>query len=167
MSFVLIILGVIFAIFSIVIIYVVVTTIRGKKQNVVLFSPLVGVLTANGVPVAGTKIELHLVWIYKKCEIDYVYTNEKGEFGFDIKKDIFRVSPLSHFSISQQLTVFYKNQVKEIWNYSKIDIDEYSELGGKPINFRCELTDEVCRVETKAGCVWTSCKWDSIRKMVD
>ncbi|MES2824596.1 MAG: DUF6795 domain-containing protein [Pseudomonadota bacterium] len=167
MTYVLIVLGVVFAAFAIVIIYVVVTMIRGKKQNVVLFSPMLGVVTVDGVPAVGAKIERNLFWIYKKREIDYVYTNENGEFNFGVKKDIFRVSPLSHFSISQQLTVFYKNKVIEIWRYSKSDADEYTELGGKPVNFRCELTDEACRVGTKVGGVWTSCRWDDINEIAN
>ncbi len=135
---ILVLLGVLFVTGSAIVIYVVVSMIRGKKQNVVLFSPMVGTLIVEGVPVAGVKIERDLFWIYKKREIDCVYTKENGEFSFSIKSDIFRVSPLSHFSISQKLTVFYKNKVTEIWRYSKSDVGAYTELDGIPINFRCE-----------------------------
>lgn len=55
----------------------------------------------------------------------------------------------------------------EIWRCSKSDADEYTELSGKFVNFRCELTGEACRVEIKAGGVWTSCRWDGINEIAN
>ena len=42
--------------------------------------------------------------------------------------------------------------------------NEYGELGGIPINFRCDLNDEAIRVEVDNGLLGTSCKWDTIKK---
>jgi hypothetical protein len=37
-------------------------------------------------------------------------------------------------------------------------------LGGSPKNLRCELTDDLNRVETDDGLLGTVCKWDAIEK---
>jgi len=52
-----------------------------------------------------------------------------------------------------------------MWVMGKMGKNLYSELGGKPVNFRCELTDELIRVESDDGLLGTPCKWDSIEKI--
>ncbi len=39
---------------------------------------------------------------------------------------------------------------------------KFGELGGKPINFRCELSDEPETVDLEDALLMTSCQWDSI-----
>ncbi|MDH5354711.1 MAG: hypothetical protein OEY09_09745, partial [Gammaproteobacteria bacterium] len=85
-------------------------------------------------------------------------------FSLPIKKDKVRIPLLGEFRVAQEIYVYYKDEKIPIWAKSKIDINEYGELDGKPINFRCELTDELVVLENFNGLFGTSCKWDFIEK---
>ncbi len=54
-----------------------------------------------------------------------------------------------------------------IWYMSKVGSPKYEDFGGKLVNVKCELTDElVFGVEIENGLLATSCVWDSIDKGV-
>ncbi|MCP4976212.1 MAG: hypothetical protein GY931_08635, partial [Maribacter sp.] len=95
-------------------------------------------------------------------ETDTFYTNEDGEFKLPIKETKVRIPLLGEFVLTQELIVFYEGQEFSIWVKGKQDLNEYGELGGIPINFRCELTDKRIRLEGFNGLFGTSCEWDAI-----
>lgn len=134
------------------------------KTDVVLFSPMQGVITYKGQPVNNAKISRRIIWKGDEGEVDEFYTNEKGEFSIPIKETKVRMVPLAEFVLTQELNVTYQEQEFSIWVRAKQDLGEYGELGGKPVNFRCELTDKRQRLEEYIGLFGTSCKWDYIEK---
>lgn len=132
--------------------------------EVVLFSPMQGKLTYQGKPAANAKIVLHVIWKDEVGEKETYYANEKGEFSLPIKKDKVRIPLLGEFNILQEIWVYYNDKEIPIWGRARGNIVEYGELGGIPINFRCELTDEPVSLNDKEGLFITSCKWDLIEK---
>jgi len=130
--------------------------------EVVLFSPMEGIITYEGKPAANAKIERLLIWKGDEGETDTFYTSDNGEFRLPIKKAKVRIPTFAEFRIAQEIYVFHKGEKIPIWAKSKSDINEYGELSGKPINLRCELTDELVVLENFNGLFGTSCKWDSI-----
>ncbi len=134
------------------------------EEEVVIFSPMIGKITLNGKPVSKAKIERWLKWKDEEGERDYFATDESGQFSIPIKKDFVRLSSISQFVMAQEVRVFVGGEKFDFWIMSKRNKDEFGELGGKPVNFRCELTDDLVRVEVDDGLLGTSCTWDSIDK---
>jgi hypothetical protein len=133
--------------------------------EVVLFSPMEGKITFEGKPAAHAKITRTIIWKGDEGETDTFYTNESGEFKLPIKRTKARIPLLAEFVLTQELSVFYEDKEFSIWVKSKQDLNEYGELGGKPQNLRCELTDEEVYLKDFNGLFTTSCKWDSIEKL--
>src|SRR5690606_25316302 len=135
-----------------------------SRTDVVLFSPMEGKMTFEGKPAVNAKIVRTVIWKGDDGETDIFYTAEDGTFKLPIKRAKVRIPLLAEFVLTQEVSVFYKDQEFTVWVRSKEDLDIYGELGGKPKNFRCELTDERVRLEEFWGLFGTSCKWDSIEK---
>jgi len=147
------------------------------KEEIVVSSPMEGHITFKGKPAIGAKVERKLIWKDQEGETDFVITDDNGWFSFPIVKDVVKLSKISEFVMYQDLNVYFNGQKYEIWGMGKNSKVEYGELGGKPVNFRCELTDEIdYRIELDPiepsetgrdyeidrGLLGTSCKWDSI-----
>lgn len=137
-------------------------------KEVVLASSIEGVLTYRGKPAAGVKLVRKLRW-YDGDESaeDFVVTNPKGHFTLPIVKKVLKVSGYVQFVTIQEITAIYIGEEIDLWtmgNHSKV---EFGELGGKPVNFRCELTDEEQRYNPNYSAVMTRCKWDSLEPWVD
>jgi hypothetical protein len=137
----------------------------GHLQELVLFSPLRGLLTYAGKPAAGAKIIRKVVWKDKTGETEFFYANNKGEFQLPIKISTTRIPAMAQFVAHQSIDVVFNDQEFAIWHYGKMDRELYSELGGRAVNLTCELTDDLIRVEMPNGGLGTSCKWDSIEKI--
>ena len=134
------------------------------EEEVVIFSPMEGLITLNGEPVPDAKIERWLKWKDEEGEKDYFVTDKQGRFSIPIKKDVVTLSTISQFVMAQEVRVFVDGVEYPIWILSKGSKVIFGELGGVPVNFRCELTDELVRVEVEDGLLGTSCKWDLIDK---
>ena len=133
-----------------------------KGKEVYVFSAMEGTITYQGKPAAGAKIVRTVRWKDEKGESDSTIAGENGEFSLPpMKRTLKQILP-AQFLASQEIYVYYKEQEFHIWTMGKIDRNEYGELGGRPKNFRCELLDELERVEVKIGLLGTSCKWDFI-----
>ena len=136
----------------------------GHRQKIILFSPLQGKLTYKSDPVAGAKIIRKVSWNKKIVETDIFYGLENGEFNLPLKEIITRVPGLTQFVVHQTIHVYFNNQEFPVWSCGKLGKDVNAELGGKPINLMCELTDEIIRAEATNGILVTSFKWDYIEK---
>ncbi len=132
--------------------------------EVVLFSPMDGIITYKGKPAANAKITRTIIWKGDEGETDTFYAAENGEFKLPIKETKVRLPAFGEFVLTQEVSVFYEGQEFSIWVKGKQDLGKYGELGGKPINFRCELTDKRIRLEGFNGLFGTSCKWDAIEE---
>jgi len=127
-----------------------------------------GLLTYEGKPAPGVKIVRKLRW-YDGDESaeDFVVTDQKGHFSLPAVKKALKVSGFVQFVTIQEIVAHYNGEEIDIWtmgNHSKI---EFGELGGKPVNFRCDLTDEEERVNPNYSAVLTRCKWDSLEPWED
>lgn len=136
------------------------------EEEVVLCSPMEGVITFENTPVAGVKVERLIKWKDDIGETDSVITDKNGHFSFPIKNDTVKLGKLSQFVISQDITVYYQENEFNIWSIGKSSKVEFGELGGKPVNFRCELTDEEVPHRLDNALLLTKCKWDSIEKLL-
>ena len=134
------------------------------EEEVVLCSPMEGVITVEGKPVSNAKIERNIKWQDDVGETDTYYTDKNGSFSLPIKQTTVRLNKITQFVMSQEITVFYNNSKYMIWTLGKGSKLLYGELNGKPENFRCELTNDPIRVEVEDGLLGTSCVWDSIIK---
>ena len=93
--------------------------------EVVLFSPMEGVITYEGKPASNAKITRRIIWKGDEGESDTFYTSDNGEFSLPIKKDKVRIPLLGEFRVAQEIYVYYKDEKIPIWAKSKIDINEY------------------------------------------
>lgn len=132
------------------------------EERVVLCSPMEGVITYKNELVVGAKIQRRTKWKDDIGEIDTSITNENGVFSFPIKEDVVKVSKITQFVISQEIFVNYKDNEYVIWSIGKRSKEEYGELGGKPVNFVCELTAEDMPHRLDNALLVTKCKWDSL-----
>lgn len=132
------------------------------EEEIVVCSPMEGVITLDGKPAAGARVERSLSWKDKAGEKDSVRTDDQGVFTLPLKTDTLALGKFSQLVINQEIVVIYREQEYLIWTMGKGSKDIYGELGGKPSNFRCELNDEMVRVDVPDGLLGTSCKWDSI-----
>lgn len=138
------------------------TIYPGARQDIVLFSPMRGILTYKGHPAADAKIIRHITWQHDHSQKDAVYSGSNGSFYLGLLQTTAILPPFTQLVVSQQLDVEYAGQHFVIWSLGKLDKELYGELGGKPVQLQCELTDPLVRVEVPSGGLGTSCKWTRI-----
>lgn len=136
----------------------------GEKKEAVLFSPLEGQITLEGKPASGAKIKLWLAWKDKEGETYNYTTDNNGFFKIPKQTAIYTEDPLAQLVISQEITIEHEGQSYETWVMSKMEPAEFTELGGKPINLICELTNELVTIRGIRSLGGTICTWDSLDK---
>jgi hypothetical protein len=132
------------------------------EEEVVFSSPMEGNITFGNKPVSGAIIERLIKWKDKTGEIDATTTDENGNFHLPIIKDTVKLPKISQFVVTEEIFVIYNNKKHLIWSLSKMTKKIYGELGGKPKNLRCELTDEDEPFRFDNAMLVSICKWDSI-----
>ncbi|MCP4432360.1 MAG: DUF4198 domain-containing protein [Gammaproteobacteria bacterium] len=143
-------------------------SILPSPQEVVLFSPLEGILTFEGKPLTGVKIERKLSWFDKsESEEDFVVTDSQGRFTLPLVKKTLKLSNLVHFVVSQEIHAIYNGEPIVIWAMGKSSKIEYGELGGKPVNLKCELNSERRITRDYNTPMMTRCTWDSLEPWAD
>lgn len=135
------------------------------KKEVVLSSPMKGTVTFKGKPAVGAIIKRTIRWQNDGEQTDSVISDKAGAFHFNLVKSSLRQWLPAEFVVYQDIYVEYQGDTYHIWVMSKREESNWAELGGKPVNFRCELTDAVERVEVDRGLLGTACKWDFIQNM--
>lgn len=131
-----------------------------KRDNVCLASAFEGKLTFKGKPAADARIVRTYKWKDDKGETEETTADKNGRFSFPAHWTKMRLTGLVQLVIHQEIFVYYKEQEYQIWAIGKLVPEVYSEFGGKPKNIRCEITDELRRVDLEHGFVGTSCYWD-------
>ena len=73
---------------------------------------------------------------------------------------------LAETHASQGIIAYYKGEEYDIWAHGKHLLEEFSELNGVPVNFRCELSDNYVPIDLDVytGLLVSRCKWDNIQK---
>jgi hypothetical protein len=131
-----------------------------KGEKVCVASAFEGRLTFEGKPASGARIVRKFSWKDQKGETEETIADKDGRFSFPSHWDVLRgVLPVQFVSV-QDILVHYGGQEYKIWLMGKLSTNEYSEFGGRPENFRCELTDEIRRVDLEHEYVGTNCYWE-------
>lgn len=132
-------------------------------EDVVLASPVQGMITLHNKPAAGARV-IRKVSIGDDGEpvIDETTTDDKGHFGLPILRKEIVLGKLTQYAVFQDISVVYAGEKYEIWHMGSGSKTEYGELGGKPINFRCELSDPDQPMTVELNLLMTKCKWDAI-----
>ncbi len=134
------------------------------QQEVVLFSPMEGVITLNGLPAKGAIIERFLKWKDDIGETDRFTTDKNGHFKLPIKKDIVTLNAITTFVVEQKISVTHEDHEYIVWVMGKDSKKEFGELGGEAINLKCDLADDDKPMRLDNALLLTKCKWDSIKK---
>lgn len=135
------------------------------EEKIVLGSRMEGHITFGGKPVVGAKIERLIKWKDDVGEKDYTSTDKNGYFKLPKIEIVEKLSKFTQFSTSQDLIVHHNNVKFDIWTVGRMSKTEFSELGGIPINFRCDLTDEDEPLRINGSLIMTRCKWDEIKSI--
>ena len=136
------------------------------EEDIVLFSEMKGHITFNGKPAENATIERWIKWKDEEGETDTFTTDDRGAFYLPTVKVKARLPKLGEFVVHQEVRVFYQGKEFLIWGMGKMSKKLHGELGGRPINFHCELSNEAIRVEVENGLLGTSCKWDLIEQTI-
>jgi len=135
-----------------------------SKEEVVLFSPMEGVITYEGAPAVGAEVVLSIKWRGDDGSEITVVTDGDGRFELPVIKDNLRSILPAEFVVYQDIHVHYRGDVFPVWVMSKREKALYGELGGRPVGLGCELTNELQKVDVPRGLLGTSCHWETIEK---
>ena len=138
---------------------------KGKEVEAVLFSPLEGKLTYQGKPAANAKLKLWIAWKDKEGETDVYYADNHGHFAIPQITATYRNNPLAQLVVRQRLTVLFEGQEFVIWRLSKMEGIAFTELGGRPVNLSCEMTNEEVTVRGNRSLGGTRCTWEALDVM--
>ncbi|MDN3638795.1 hypothetical protein QWY82_08245 [Simiduia curdlanivorans] len=123
------------------------------------FSPVSMQIYRDGQPVVGANVVRR--WEHSTIEQDESTTDAEGKVNFPEvrRRTIVQVIP-AEFVVAQQIIVVVEGEEIEVWSNSKRDSAINSELGGKPLNFRCELNDEEQLHRDFGSAFFTKCTWE-------
>ena len=137
---------------------------KAENKTYVIFSPMEGMLTADGKPLANIKITRELSWNANEAGvIEHFYTDDKGYFKLPLREESFKMSNLTQFVANQFLTVDINGQEDEIWTCGKLSEDLFGETGNELKSLVCDLSNQASRVAGDVrGVLVTKCRWDNI-----
>lgn len=131
-----------------------------KGERVCIASGFEGRLTFEGKPATGARIVRKFNWKDEKGETEETIADQDGRFSFPSHWDVLRRVLPVQFVAHQSIFVYYNGKEYQIWGMGKMSKNEYSEFGGKPKSFRCEITEEIRRVDLEHEFVGTNCYWE-------
>lgn len=135
------------------------------KEKVCIASGISGVILQYGKPVPNLTLRRKLSWKTLDWDqwdsVEEVVTNKKGVFKFESRWEKIRSKLMTQPAFAAEIEAANET-IREtvIFTTTKFGFHEYSEFDEKPINFRCELTEERRKVKTKLGFIGTNCYWD-------
>jgi hypothetical protein len=112
-------------------------------QELVLFSPVTGVVVDGGKPVAGAKVTRSVKW-KDSHEVDEVVTTAAGEFQFaakSVRSMMWSLIPHNPV-VMQTITIQAGDKTYEAWEYQKGNYEMNSEADGKTVDMLCDLQNE-------------------------
>ena len=139
-------------------------TKKPEKKSYVIFSPLEGVLTKGGKPMADTKIMRELRWNTNDDGIkEYFQTDANGYFKLPLHEETFDMSALTQFVANQYVSIESDSGTDYLWVCGKLSTGLFSELGYEPESVVCDVENELLRVEVERGQLGTKCRWNGIK----
>lgn len=138
----------------------------GNKEreviDIVLMSPLEGVLTYQGKPLPNKEMKLWLRWKDEEGENFTYVTDAEGRFSIPEHKVRDSLNPFAQLVVVQEIIVNHKGVTYEVWNRSKKEPEIYTELNGRPRGLVCELTAEEYLHRGNNSLGTTICTWETI-----
>lgn len=115
-------------------------------------------ITHEGKPVKNALVKRTVSW--KKDKVDEFRTDEFGRVVLPevLERSVTQLLPLE-FVVAQGVNVYYEDKEYEIWINSKRRPERNSELGGKDLSLKCELTNEAKVYREFRTLLMTSCIW--------
>ena len=137
------------------------------KKEVVLMSPLKGVLLKGGQPLANVDIEVVVELPGGEERIYKHQTTSTGEFDLPVIKDTMTLGPMTEFVVSQFVDVFIDGEKDTIWSAGKREPGLFAERypASETIGLVCDVNDERKKYQERAGYIRTKCTWKSLRKI--
>lgn len=110
----------------------------------VMFSPVSGVVLLNGAPVVGAKVERSYLWRWAKQRADdSVVTDAQGRFTMPEVTGSSMSAWLPHEPfVEQGIAVYVEGKRYAVWGHNRRNYESNSELSGKPLRLRIELSME-------------------------
>lgn len=133
-------------------------SIFGGKE-VFLFSKVDGQLTYENNPASHITLR-RIVECDGKTYEDIIETDSNGFFSFDALTKNDRAILPKEFVSHQKLIAEREGQQFLIWETVKRSEEENSELEGKKLDFKCEITDETRFVHMMLHSIGTNCTWE-------
>ena len=134
-----------------------------KKEPAYPFSGFSCQLFFKGEPAAHAKVirSYELASKNEKHE-EFAVADAQGRFSFDSIVVQYRTPVLGpvEFLSRQRVFVEYQGEEYPIWVGAKFDKGEYAEFGEKFRKLRCELTEDIRRIDVKKSYYGTSCHWN-------
>lgn len=111
--------------------------------KMIIFSAVDGIITHNGAPVAGAKVERSFNWGMKdETGGDATVTDAQGHFSLPTITRRSWMSFLPHEPVVQQtIIVHVEGSSYKAWMYFKRNYDDNGELG-RPIRLTCRLESD-------------------------
>ena len=138
----------------------------GNKEreviDIVLMSPLEGVLTYQGKPLPNKEMKLWLRWKDEEGENFTYVTDAEGRFSIPEHKVRDSLNPFAQLVVVQEIIVNHKGVTYEVWNRSKMEPERYTELNGKPVGLICELTSEESIFRGDGSLGSSLCTWEKL-----
>jgi len=124
-----------------------------------VFSEVKAKLTRNGEPLKNTKVIRR--WEWNELKEDVTTTDEQGYFEFPavFEKSITRMLPVE-LVIAQGLYVEESDGETKIWSNSKREPEENAEFDGRPIEMKCEMTNDMEIHKEFGSRMRTLCTWE-------
>lgn len=126
-----------------------------------VFSGFEGKLLFKGRPAVGARI-------VRKVEMDDsgrvimddTTSSGLGLFSFTAIHDVLEQHGMGKLIMHQDMFVYYRGKKYHIWQTSKHCEKEFTEFGGQPSAFTCELTDEERFIDIQnATCIISNANW--------
>ena len=129
--------------------------------KVCLFSATTGVVTLDGAPLAGVEVERAYKWQGTEYTRETATTDAEGRFAFPAAygRSVAKYTPVEPV-VHQRILLRREGREYLAWERSKRDYDEDTELEGKKIDLRCDLSNEVRDVQMARGVVSGLCTWE-------
>jgi len=111
------------------------------SSDLVLFSPVSGLVELNGEPVEGATVVHWYKW-KDEAFTEQTVTGKSGKFSFPAKtqKSFFWSMFPHNPAIGQELTIKYGDKSYTAWRFKKGNYELNSENGGSPLKMYCELS---------------------------
>ncbi len=134
-------------------------SIIGGKE-VFLFSKVSAHLTYEGKTASNIPVHRIVQYEGEKFE-DTIKTNENGFFSFPpLSKKEFSILP-KEFVSHQKLVAEYKGKLYLVWETVKRSEEENSELEGRKLDLKCEITGETKFFHLMLHSIGTNCTWSN------